>query len=201
MNAMKGLTLVVALLVVANLAPVDAASSRARKKPQPAPAPTVNETVTGNGRTAQKALATAKKNAVERVEALLRERFEPSGWQPTEAYLAPDYLEEKKVIQPEGEPEEGPGVVGVGEVNYTATYRVRLTPEYLAEVVKEARQQTVQERHQLLARVLAGILAVVLVAAGYLRLEEMTHGYATKLLRLAAVALLGLVGAALLLIG
>jgi hypothetical protein len=49
----------------------------------------------------------------------------------------------------------------------------------------------------LFARVLAGLVALLVVAGGYLRLEEATRGYYTTLLRAAAVAFLALVGAGL----
>ncbi len=43
---------------------------------------------------------------------------------------------------------------------------------------------------------LAGVTALLLVAIGYLRLEEATKGYYTGLLRLSALGLLGMQSAA-----
>ena len=80
---------------------------------------------------------------------------------------------------------------------FVARYSVDLTRGYLKQIETAARQEKVEERHALLARVLSGILAVALVTAAYLRLEESTRGYATKLLRLAAGLLLALVGTGL----
>ena len=200
MNSMKGLALVVALLVVANAHQTGHAQNKSRKKeakakPMPARVMPQAEEVPGNGETADKARETARKNAVARVEELLLERFSRGDWQPAARHLDAEYLEEKKVIQPAGETKIGPGVVG--DVNFTAMYRVELTTEYMNELVKEARVRKVEERHLVLGRVVFAILALALVTAGYLRLEEMSRGYATKLLRLAAVVLLAIVGAGL----
>jgi hypothetical protein len=65
------------------------------------------------------------------------------------------------------------------------------------QIAQEARHQVMTARHGLLARVLAGALAVVLVCAGYLRLEELTRGYYTLLLRAGALLVLAGVGAVL----
>ena len=59
---------------------------------------------------------------------------------------------------------------------------------------RHAQQDRVLDRHLLLARVLGGAVAVLLVLAGYLRLEDATRGYYTRLLRLAAIALVALAG-------
>jgi hypothetical protein len=198
MNSMKWLALVVAILVAVNCQR-GKASNKSRKQGAKAAvsrvATPLMDDVEGNGESAEKARKQAKENAIKRVEELLQQRFGRSGWLPAAEDLDPATLEELKVIQLAGEPLEGPGVVG--PVNFKATYHVELNAGYLQKLVAKVRQQKVEERHLLLARVLVGILALVLVTAGYLRLEEMTRGYATKLLRLAAVVLLALVGAGL----
>ena len=48
-------------------------------------------------------------------------------------------------------------------------------------------QLHVSQRMTLLAKVLAGILALLVTVAGYIRLEELTKGYYTRWLRLAVV--------------
>ena len=65
------------------------------------------------------------------------------------------------------------------------------------EMQQVAREHRMKERQGLVARVLAGLVALLLVAGGYLRLEEATRGYYTTLLRGAALVVLALVGALL----
>jgi hypothetical protein len=60
-----------------------------------------------------------------------------------------------------------------------------------------ARQGRMESRHLILARILGGLVAMLLVLGGYLRLEEATRGYYTSLLRLSAVGVLTAVGAGL----
>jgi len=59
----------------------------------------------------------------------------------------------------------------------------------------KVRQDRATARQGVLARVLAGLVALLVVGACYLRLEDATKGYYTTLLRLAAVAFVALVGA------
>ena len=70
-----------------------------------------------------------------------------------------------------------------------ARYNVRVDAGRTCEEVRAAQAAAGRASASgtlLLARVLGGALAVLLVVAGYLRLEEATRGYYTKLLRLAA---------------
>lgn len=201
MHMIKWMALVVALVVATNVSVrTQASSSKPRAKPtKPAPAARTVEKpetiVDGYGETAEKARERALERAQERVEELLRERFDRLGWHLHPEQLDTDYLLRFNVIQPRGEPEPAP--VKGGEKMLVARYRIELTPEYLHELVRVSQQDTVQQRHLLLSRLLVGILAVLLVTAGYLRLEELTRGYATKLLRLGVVVFLSLVGAGL----
>jgi hypothetical protein len=57
------------------------------------------------------------------------------------------------------------------------------------------RQDRAAGRQGLLARVLAGLVALLAAVACYLRLEDATKGYYTTLLRVAAVGFVALVGA------
>ena len=58
---------------------------------------------------------------------------------------------------------------------------------------EQAQENVIYWRHLLVGRILAALVALFLIVSGYLRLEELTHGYYTTLLRVGA-------GAALLLI-
>lgn len=198
MRTLKCLALVAVVLVVADLRTSESvAASKGRGKPAPAtvrePQP-VEDVVDGYGETEDKARKLALERAQKRVRELLVERFRQTSWQPREEQLDTEFLARHGVVTKRGEPEAAPLM---GEKMLVARYQVGLTESYLSEVIRQARSEKVQERHLLLGRVLAGILAVVLVAAGYLRLEEMTRGYATQLLRALAIGLLTLVGAGL----
>ena len=74
-----------------------------------------------------------------------------------------------------------------------ATVQIRVTDDNVKRLCDQARQQRVEQRQHWLGLGLGGFVALLLVGAGYLRLEESTKGYYTALLRLAAVALLGTV--------
>lgn len=174
-------------------------SATAAADPQPATGVRVGERsddlVDGYGPTAAAARERALEHACRRVEKLLLDRLGHSGWQPRPEQLEPGYLSRYGVIQPHGEPEVEPRFKN--EKVMVARYQVELTSDYLTQVQQSARLERVETRHLLLARGLTGLLALLLVTAGYLRLEEMTRGYATHLLRLAAAAVLALVAAVL----
>lgn len=199
MKATTWVALVVAVLVVLGLRAADPAPKPAAKASKAPPSPVRAEgedIVDGYGETSEKARAQALERARERIRRELEVRLR--GWSPAEEQLDLDYLDRFKVIQESGKPEPAPIH---GEKMMVARYRVELTSDYLQEVVRSARQEKIHERHLLLARVLGGILTVVLVIAGYLRMEESTRGYATKMLRLVAVLILAVVGVGLLVIG
>jgi hypothetical protein len=197
MHVKYGLALVVAALVVVTVSTFGQ-SSRARKRTAPpAPAKKAVEKISlveGYGETAEKARERALERARERASELLEDKLGRSGVETTGKHLDLDTLAKFGVVVSLGDPE--PAQVQ-GEQVLVARYQVKLTVEYLNKLAQEVRHERVQDRHLILARVLAAILAVVLVMAGYLHLEEMTRGYATKLLRLAAVVILALAGAAL----
>ena len=168
------------------------ASPRHRRKPAKAAAvvvdrPSENE-VDGYGRNDREARHNALVNAQERVTELVRERIGDPSWEASGDLLDPEYLVDQGVIAEVRPPERD------GDADVVARYKIQLTDDYLRTVQKQAKQERMLGRHLLVGRVLVGMLAVLLVAAGYLRLEEMTRGYATQLLRLAAFAVLGLVG-------
>jgi hypothetical protein len=157
-----------------------------------------DDVVDGYGPNPAKAQEVALGHAQERVEKLLARRL-GKGLQLPADQLDPDFLLSQGVAEPLGKPEltKNRNVEGA----WVARYKVELTRDYLGEVVRLANAQRVRQRHLLLARVLAGLVALALVTAGYLRLEDATRGYATKLLRLAAAVLLALAVGVLLVIG
>lgn len=155
-----------------------------RQQPLKPARPVIEQTFTGYGTTAQE----AEQNALEQAREWLETNANP-GWVPP-----PDYLRQKSMVQfGEARTEDLPRS---GRVQ-TVQMRLEVTASQVAEMRQLAREERMTGRHWLLARLLAGALAVVLVCGGYLRLEEATRGYYTVLLRAVAAVLLALVGAGL----
>jgi hypothetical protein len=171
------------------------AAPRPPKTPRPIRAKQVrpaaeDDIVDGYGATAAVARENALAHASKRVEELLRAHFREESWTPDPEQLESSYLERYGVVREQGEPTTVEGANG--DRALVARYKVELTEPYRKEVERVRREQRVQERHLILARVLAGLVVVLLVMAGYLRLEDMTRGYATHILRAAAFGLVAL---------
>ena len=164
-----------------------AAGCRRAGKAQAEPPPErQGELVKGYGVDPARAEEQAVEQAQERVRDLLAEKLGTS-LRPDSDMLDPDYLTPAR-----GHPARGrPVAVTLKDGDwFVASYRVRLNDNYLREVARFARHQQMGDRHLIAARVLAGLVALLLVVTGYLRLEEATRGYATTMLRAAAVAVL-----------
>jgi hypothetical protein len=109
----------------------------------------------------------------------------------------PEYLRRRGLVHPiEPTAEDKASAHKVGDEE-PVRLELAVTRDQAEDLYKVAREQRMVPRHLLVARILAAVLAVVLVAGGYLRLEEATRGYYTLLLRAAAVAVLVVVGAGL----
>ena len=156
-------------------------------------------TVEGHGEDAERAWARAMEAAQGRIRQMLPESFGASGWGLDAPALSPAILRRTRAIEKAGDPE--PSVMVDGKRLVVARYRVELTDEYLAEARRLARAEVAQERAWAAGRVIAWLLAALVVAAAYLRLEDSTRGYASRLLRLAALAVLALAALALWAIG
>jgi hypothetical protein len=117
-------------------------------------------------------------------------------WSPPQESLV-----SKGVISLLAEPEPK-AVEGGGPMAgfFEATVKVEISSKSLGQLMQEARTDRMHDRQLLLARLLAAVVAVLLVITGYLRLEDATRGYYTTLLRLAAVGVVVIVGAGLLLL-
>ena len=160
-------------------------------KTQAEPAPErQGELVKGYGVDAARAEERAVEQAQQRLRDLLAEKLGKS-FRPDQEMLDLEYLTRVGVLRREGDP----SAVTLKDGDWlVASYRVRLNDNYLREVARFARHQQMGDRHQFAARVLVGLVALLLVVTGYLRLEEATRGYATTWLRAAAVAVLLAVG-------
>jgi hypothetical protein len=148
------------------------------------------EQVQGIGRSAAAARAVALEKAQDAVLAQLRKRL-GEDWQPISGQLDPEYLQRLGVIRPEGEPTRLQDPEASKE-DWVATFQVEVTDRLLKQVNQEERKQRMMARYGLAGRVLAGLVVLLLVTTGYLRLELLTAGYYTRLLRVGAVALVAL---------
>jgi hypothetical protein len=78
-----------------------------------------------------------------------------------------------------------------------AVVEVKLTDEQVKAFREEARHDRQKGRMRTAGLVLAGLMALLLVGGGYLRLEEATKGYYTTLLRIGALGTVAFVGLSL----
>jgi hypothetical protein len=185
----------VALCVVASLLRISATRAEGRG---PAPAAsgkvagrqvTFKEAVQGKGQTPDEARTSAVERARYVIAAYLESEFGEANYAPAAGYLhgaqivpLPQDIEVQQIPTDE-----------FGRT-YRADVKVELTQEQVKEMRAQARQQRVTQRQHWLGLGLAGAVSLLLVAAGYLRLEEATKGYYTGLLRLSALSVLALVG-------
>ncbi len=132
----------------------------------------------------------ALRKAHESVEKYVREHYASLNWAPSLEQLV-----KAGVVRPEGTP--GTRRLDTGEEVQEAHAKVEMTREYREGLQRMVLQQHTRQRQWVAARGLAGLVALLLVCAGYLRLEEATRGYYTRLLRLAALGVLVGVGVGL----
>jgi hypothetical protein len=136
----------------------------------------VNKEFKGYGLTPKDAEQDALKSACE-------ELSKPSnlGWAPE-----PEFLREKGMVrfgQPTEENFEKSGPMQV------VTMHLEVTAEQARAIQKQAREERMKSRQWVSLLGLGGMVCLLAVAGAYLRLEEATKGYYTRLLRLAAVGI------------
>jgi hypothetical protein len=122
------------------------------------------------------------------------------GWTPT-----PEFLREKGMVRFVGEPSEQAFEVAKGFAKdgkmKTVTMQLEITAGQAREIQKQAQHQRMKERQKLSLLVVLGMVCLLGVVGGYLRLEEATKGYYTRWLRLAAVGVLLVIVAGLCMVG
>jgi hypothetical protein len=150
----------------------------------------------GYGKSAEDAREVALKKSQDALAEYLTRNYGRLDWGPVTGPRS--RLEEWGVLREEKPPEQ---MDLPGESAQHVQVRVEITERYVREVQKLAREERMQHRHLLLARVLAGLVALLVVVAGYLRLEDATRGYYTTLLRVLAIGVLVVAGVGLLVIG
>jgi hypothetical protein len=189
--ALIGIVLVLCVVSakVPGSSPKVAKHDRREKKERPAQPVAENPIamVTGVGTTREEAEADALKRACDELSKVLASEYGETGWKPNPAFLA-QYKDAYQVVE-----SRKVTIPGEGE-NELVKMEVKLTPEIFDQIQKQARNQRMGERQWVAARGLAGILSVLLVVFGYLKLEDVTKGYHTMLLRLTALGVLVLTG-------
>jgi hypothetical protein len=155
--------------------------------PKP-PAPPVFEIkAEGFGEKEEDAILAAENDACFRVAKYLSQTYGETEYTPTR-----EELKSRGIIgQPFFE------VVDLANAKQKAIVDVKLNAEQVAHFREKARELRVGGRMWTAGGVLAGLMALLLVGGGYLRLEEATKGYYTALLRAGALVILGTVAAAL----
>ena len=151
-------------------------------------------TITAWGKTVQDGEEVALDRAREEVEDYLARQNPPVHWKPSRHWIDKNLVKTKP--HQESKRFDDP-LLGDG-VNVTLTLEVG--PKQYREILENDREERVQQRELLLARILAGVVALLVAVVGYLRLDEATKGYYTLWLRLGALGLVGGVAAALLLL-
>jgi hypothetical protein len=151
-------------------------------------------TVPAYGETDEKALDRAQQKAWEQVCDYLASQNPPIHWRPDVGWVSKHLVK----ARPPGKVVDTDDPV-LGKA-YLRTLTVEVGEKDYARVVELDRQELMKQRQLLLARVLAGLVALLVAVVGYLRLDEATKGYYTLWLRLGAVSLVAGVGLALLLL-
>jgi hypothetical protein len=158
---------------------------------RPVPDPALEEKVLSEQvegtwkKTPQEAKEDALENARTRVIAYLRRQNPSVDWTPPADYVQTALVKEEKVERKEFEADVG------------TMYRVRLGLEVAgkdrAEMMRRARHYLMEQRQACLLKVLGAMVALLAVAAGYVRLDDWSKGYYTGWLRLGAVSCAALV--------
>jgi hypothetical protein len=164
----------------------------------------------GVGESPDEAQEVALQSAADKVHEYLVSREPSVQWRPPTDYVKKHLLKKDSVREEPIKPEQaGPGLkvkvelqveVSAGEYDQMLVkdkaYRKALREEREKQQ-KQARDQIKQQRLLLLARIVAGLVAVCVALAVYLRLDEATKGSYTRWLRLAAIGFVGAIGAGL----
>jgi hypothetical protein len=146
-----------------------------------------SKAVDGWGETRSDAEQMALENARRAVlECFATREDRPMEWRPTLNYINSKLITKRDTLEDSEEP-------------LRAWQGVRLSVEInrdrWEEMLQKDRQLRSESRMGMLGKVLAGFVAFLGAVAGYLRLEEMTKGYYTAWLRLAAIGFVSVVGA------
>ncbi len=110
--------------------------------------------------------------------------------------LPVSYIEKHMVKNTKPAEDKDVGVAGIEPVKQMDLY-VELSPRDYQYFMKSEREVRGQERMMTLGKMLAGIIACLVIVGGYFRLEEATKGYYTAWLRIGVLTLVAAIGAGL----
>jgi hypothetical protein len=152
--------------------------------------------VEGLGLDEARAKESALEKAREEIIARLRRCSPPiTAWQPSVEYIQKALVakeepgKELQVLE-QGEPAKR-CILHLKRPDWSEFYRL----EQAAQA--DQRRGRGEERMLLLARVLAGVMVLLMAAIAYVRLDDWTQGYYTRWLKVAAVSLLVALGSGL----
>jgi hypothetical protein len=147
--------------------------------PVPQPQPHTKEQFKGYGPTVTDAEKDAMQKACEWIE-----KNGGLGWTPN-----PQYLREHNMVRFVGEPKEEK-FERLEEPVKVVIMDLEITKQQAEEIQKQAQVQRMKSRQGISLLVVLGVVGLLAVVGGYLRLEEATKGYYTRLLRVVAVGVL-----------
>jgi len=162
----------------------------ARMSPTPEPKkPVIQEEFTGYGKTE----LIAQKDALRRACEWL-EKESGLGWSPDANYLT---LQKMADFGPpeDKEFEEPMGTMKVVKM------QLKITDSQLRDIQKQVQHLRMKDRQKTSLLALLGAMGLIGVVGGYLRLEEATKGYYTRLLRIAAICFVVVIVAGLCVVG
>jgi len=134
----------------------------------------------------------AEQSALRKAQRKLLTEFNGPGYR-LEWVPSLDYIKKHMVKEAADQPAQDYGPeVGVLQ---GIILRIGISSKDWQSLLREDRQVRSESRMLLLTKFLVGIVALLGAVAGYLRLEEMTKGYYTAWLRLAAIGFVSAVGA------
>ena len=180
-------TIWVSLVAVCLLEAVARAQVPAPEKPAAKARVVWTDEASGYGQNKTDARHFALEGIQAKVAARLREEMPGLGWTPSA-----DDLQRWDAVQ---DVRSRPDTPEPG--SFEVRLRVTLTEDTVQKIVGNDHRQRVQERQLLAAKVLAALVALLALGAGYFRLEELTRGYYTGVLRLLLLGSAGAIGAGL----
>jgi hypothetical protein len=174
--------------------PAAAVAPRFAGPAKAAPEKEFSKDVEGFGSTREDAWQDALEKAQAAVINYLRQLQPPVDWVPPTDYVQRHLLK--------GDVKDEPKDLGppVGLVRHVQM-RIEVTADDRADMLQLARHGVSEQRIHLAAKVLAGLVALLVSVAGYIRLDEWTKGYYTGRLWLATVGFLAAVGVAFWMLG
>jgi hypothetical protein len=176
---------------------IQATCSQASAQPKPPKAEKIRiqEKFTGYGLTPKEAEADALGRACDWLAT-----HTDFGWTPPA-----EYLREKGMVTSDGEPDvkefDLPKEIAKDGNLYVVSMQLTIKENQVPDIQKQAQHLRMKERQKHSLFGLLGAVALLSVVGGYLRLEEATKGYYTRLLRIAAVGVLVVIVAGLCVVG